>query len=56
MEKVRLKALWKQQYAEGMSLREIAADSGRSYGMVHKYLSEAQVEFRSRGGKVGPRS
>lgn len=57
LEKARLSALWVKQYTEdGMTIRQIAAGSERSYGMVHKALSDAGTEFRPRGGKVGPRN
>lgn len=33
------------------SVRAIAASEGRSYGFVHRLLSEQGVTFRARGGK-----
>jgi predicted transcriptional regulator len=38
------------QYSEGRSIREIAQDTGRSYGFVHRVLSESEVSLRGRGG------
>jgi hypothetical protein len=38
------------QYNEGRSIREIAQDTGRSYGFVHRVLSESEVALRGRGG------
>lgn len=38
------------RYADGESIRAIAADLGRSYGWVQTVLKEAGVELRSRGG------
>lgn len=38
-----------QAYASGMSLRAIASDTGRSYGWVHRTLTDAGVELRPRG-------
>ena len=38
------------QYNEGHSIREIAQDTGRSYGFVHRVLSESDVALRGRGG------
>lgn len=38
------------RYADGESIRAIAADLGRSYGWVQMLLKEAGVELRARGG------
>ena len=38
------------QYSEGHSIREIAQETGRSYGFVHRVLSESEVALRGRGG------
>jgi hypothetical protein len=38
------------QYNQGRSIREIAQDTGRSYGFVHRVLSESEVALRGRGG------
>ncbi|MGH3098667.1 MAG: helix-turn-helix domain-containing protein [Streptosporangiales bacterium] len=35
---------------EGWSIRRIAADVNRSYGFVHRVLSESGVPLRGRGG------
>ncbi|MFD8919602.1 helix-turn-helix domain-containing protein [Streptomyces sp. NPDC059569] len=35
---------------EGLSIRAIRDETGRSFGFVHRMLSEAGVDFRSRGG------
>lgn len=40
----------KRRYDEGESIRRLAAATGRSYGFVHRLLSEAGVELRGRGG------
>jgi hypothetical protein len=39
-----------QRYASGESIRQIAEESGRSFGFVHGVLREAGVTFRGRGG------
>jgi hypothetical protein len=39
------------QYAMGQTIRQIAAQLGRSYGCVHRLLGEAGVTFRPRGGR-----
>lgn len=38
------------RYHDGASIRSLARESGRSYGLVQKLLREAGVEFRRRGG------
>lgn len=40
----------KEQYREGKSIRALAAESGRSYGFIHRILSESGVTLRGRGG------
>lgn len=40
----------KGRYDEGASIRSLAAETGRSYGFVHRILSESEVSLRSRGG------
>ena len=40
----------RQQYDSGKSIRELAESSGRSYGFVHRILSESGVALRGRGG------
>ena len=39
-----------QQYRAGASIRELAAETGRSYGFVHRLLVDSGVELRGRGG------
>jgi hypothetical protein len=39
-----------RRYAEGASIRTLANETGRSYGFVHRILSESEVPLRSRGG------
>ncbi len=38
------------RYVRGESIRMLAAATGRSYGFVHRVLSESGVRFRGRGG------
>ncbi|MET8438900.1 helix-turn-helix domain-containing protein [Streptomyces sp900116325] len=40
----------KKEYEGGASIRAIADAHGRSYGFVHRILSEAGVTLRGRGG------
>ncbi len=39
-----------ERYREGASIRSLAVETGRSYGLVQRLLAEAGVEFRPRGG------
>ncbi|WP_257477516.1 helix-turn-helix domain-containing protein [Acidipropionibacterium jensenii] len=39
-----------RRYNEGASIRSLAQESGRSYGLTRRLLAEAGVEFRARGG------
>ncbi|MCU0300960.1 MAG: helix-turn-helix domain-containing protein [Candidatus Nanopelagicales bacterium] len=38
------------RYQAGASIRELAASLDRSYGFVHRLLTDAGVELRGRGG------
>lgn len=40
----------KKKYAAGASIRDLAAQTGRSYGFVHRVLSESGATLRGRGG------
>ena len=40
----------KKKYASGSSIRVLAESSGRSYGFVHRILSESGTTLRGRGG------
>lgn len=40
----------KKQYENGRSIRELANETGRSYGFIHRVLSESGVSLRGRGG------
>jgi hypothetical protein len=46
----KLAADLKRKYTSGRSIRELASETGRSYGFVHRMLSEAGVALRGRGG------
>ena len=49
-DRTKLAADLKRKYATGTSIRELAAETGRSYGFVHRVLSETGVTLRGRGG------
>ena len=38
------------KYKGGASIRELAAETSRSYGFIHRILKDAGVELRGRGG------
>ncbi len=40
----------KKKYTSGSSIRALAEETGRSYGFVHRMLSESGVQLRGRGG------
>ncbi|MCA1706201.1 MAG: transcriptional regulator [Actinobacteria bacterium] len=42
----------RKDYENGTTLRDLAASSGRSYGFVHRVLTQAGVTLRPRGGNV----
>ncbi len=44
------------KYDEGASIRELSATSGRSYGFVHRILTDHGVQLRGRGGATRDRS
>lgn len=39
-----------KRYEGGTSIRALAADTGRSYGFIHRLLAEQGATFRARGG------
>ena len=39
-----------RRYSQGDSIRTIARDTGRSYGFVHRILTEGGAQLRARGG------
>lgn len=39
-----------KRYSQGESIRTLAAATGRSYGFVHRVLTESGVQLRQRGG------
>jgi predicted transcriptional regulator len=40
----------KKKYDGGASIRSLAESTGRSYGFVHRILSESGTALRGRGG------
>ena len=37
----------KKRYGQGASIRELAAETGRSYGFIHRVLVESDVTLRA---------
>lgn len=46
----KLAADLKKKYSGGKSIRDLASETGRSYGFVHRILAESGVALRGRGG------
>jgi hypothetical protein len=40
----------KRRYESGQSIRALAEATGRSYGFIHRMLSESRTSLRGRGG------
>ena len=49
-DRTKLAADLKKRYSAGESIRSLAASTGRSYGFIHRILSESGVSLRGRGG------
>jgi predicted transcriptional regulator len=49
-ERTKLATELKKAYDKGKSIRELADVHNRSYGFVHRVLSESGVSLRGRGG------
>jgi hypothetical protein len=52
----KLSAELKKAYDKGKSIRELADQHGRSYGFVHRVLSESGATLRGRGGATRTKS
>jgi hypothetical protein len=46
----KLAAELKKKYDSGQSIRALAESTGRSYGFVHRILTESGATLRGRGG------
>jgi predicted transcriptional regulator len=55
-DRTKLSADLKKAYDKGKSIRELADAHGRSYGFVHRVLSESGVTLRGRGGATRTKS
>ena len=55
-DRTKLAADLKKRYNAGESIRSLAGSTGRSYGFVHRILTETGVSLRGRGGATRGRS
>jgi hypothetical protein len=55
-ERDKLAADLRKKYDGGQSIRTLAKASGRSYGFVHRMLSESGATLRGRGGATRTKS
>ncbi len=49
-ERVKLGRDLKKRYEAGASIRDLAGDTSRSYGFIHRVLTDEGVTLRGRGG------
>jgi Helix-turn-helix domain len=55
-DRTKLAADLKKRYNAGESIRSLAGSTGRSYGFVHRILTETGVSLRGRGGATRGKS
>lgn len=55
-DRAKLAADLQKRYSAGESIRALAASTGRSYGFIHRILTESDVTLRSRGGATRGRA
>jgi hypothetical protein len=55
-ERMKLGTDLRKQYDKGRSIRELAESNGRSYGFIHRVLSESGAALRGRGGSTSSRA
>ena len=51
-DRARMAADLKKRYDAGESIRALALATGRSYGFIHRILTEQGVTLRGRGGST----
>lgn len=49
-ERDKLTVVLRKKYDGGASIRSLAESTGRSYGFIHRVLSESGATLRGRGG------
>ena len=52
----KLAADLRRKYDQGASIRTLAQSTGRSYGFIHRILSESGTSLRGRGGATRGRA
>ncbi len=50
VDRSKLATTLRKRYDSGESIRSLAASTGRSYGFVHRILTETGATLRGRGG------
>jgi hypothetical protein len=55
-DRTKLASELRKSYDKGKSIRELADSHGRSYGFVHRVLSESGTTLRGRGGATRTKS
>ncbi|MBO0775575.1 MAG: transcriptional regulator [Actinobacteria bacterium] len=55
-DRTKLAADLRKRYNAGESIRSLAGSTGRSYGFVHRILTENGVSLRGRGGATRGRA
>ena len=55
-ERVQAARILRERYDQGKSIRDLAADSGYSIGLVRTLLLETNVVFRPKGGRARARA
>lgn len=55
-DRTKLAADLRKRYDAGESIRSLASSTGRSYGFVHRILTENGVSLRGRGGATRGRA
>lgn len=56
VDRQRLSKELRRRYESGESIRDLAEETGRSYGFVHRVLSESGARLRGRGGATRGRA
>jgi len=51
-ERTQMATVLKKRYDAGESIRALALATGRSYGFIHRILTEQGVTLRGRGGST----
>lgn len=49
-DRAKLSSQLSKSYQAGASIRQLASETGRSYGFVHRMLVDSGVQLRGRGG------